>query len=122
MDEREFGRLEQKVESLPTHESLGAVRAEALTAMDRVSSRLEKLFEKHEAKTAENIEKTVRDTVDAAFKLQWAKMEKEIADQIADKVPEPKKRDWVPYIAIAGVIVYAGVERAIPIITKLLGF
>lgn len=118
MDERTFGRLEQKVDNMPTHETLGTVRAELLTAMQTGMSDLRRTLEKHEDKTAKAIDESVTRTVESAFNLQWQKIE----TAIAQKIPEQPKRDWMPYIALAGVVLIAGFERGVPMMAKLLGF
>jgi hypothetical protein len=103
VSEREFGQLEQKVKELPTH---GDLRS---TVME-----LQRMLEKHEARTERLIEHTATTTVESAFKLQWAEIEKFL------NANAPPKRDMLPYIMAGGVIILAGAERAIPFVLKML--
>lgn len=101
--EREFGRLEQKVEELPTHGDLRAIILEVRQTLERQESKTEKLVENVSTKT-----------VESAFKLQWSEIEKYL------NANAPPKRDWLPYIMALGVIVLAGAQEAIPFLTRML--
>lgn len=102
VSEREFGQLEQQVKDLPTHGDLRTLTQD-----------ITRLLERHEAKTEKLIESTTTKTVEAAFKLQWSELEKHIA---ANKPPQ---RDWLPYVMAGGVILFAGIREAIPVLLRL---
>lgn len=112
--DREFGQLEQRVKDLPDQKDLDAVRSEAIAAMNAGFVRLERLLEKHEAKTEKSIEDTATKTVESAFKLQWAEIEKYLKDN------SPPRRDWLPYIVAGGVVLLAGLREAAPVVWRLM--
>lgn len=118
MDDREFGALVERVSGLPKHQDLASVRNESLTAIEKLGMNVERLLEKHERATAEAIRLEVTKTVEAAFNLQWQKIE----NLIALKVPERPKRDWVPIIAVLGMGAIVGLERLVPQFLRLMGF
>lgn len=103
VSEREFGQLEQKVKELPTH---GDLRSTVLE--------LQRMLEKHETRSERLIEETATRTVESAFKLQWAEIEKHL------QANAPPKRDWLPYIVVAGVLILAGIREGVPIVLKFL--
>lgn len=117
MDDREFGALTERVANMPKHTDLANVRAEALTAIERAVASVERALEKHERATAEAIRTEVTKTVEAAFNLQWSKVE----TLVATKIPEKPKRDWMPLIAVLGMGALVGFERLIPQIMRLVG-
>jgi hypothetical protein len=117
-DERWAGVMEERVANLPKKADLDSVRNESLSAIEKLSANVERMLEKHERATAEAIRVEVTKTVEAAFNLQWQKIE----NLIAVKVPERPKRDWVPVIAVLGMGAIVGLERLVPQLLRLMGF
>lgn len=115
-DERWVGAMEERVANLPKRADLDAVRSESLTAIEKLGINVERMLEKHERTTAESIRQEVTKTVEAAFNLQWSKIE----TLIATKIPDRPKTDWKPYIMVAGLVLIAGAERAFPHLMRLL--
>ena len=103
VSEREFGQLEQRVSDLPSHADLREVVRDIRAAL-----------EKHESKTEKLVEQLTTTTVESAFKLQWAEIEKHL------NANAPPKRDWLPYIVAVGVVILAGIREAVPIVIKLM--
>jgi len=107
--------MEERVANLPKRSDLDAVRNEALIEIEKLGLRIDRALEKHEAATREGIRTEVTKTVEAAFNLQWAKVEA----LITAKLPPAPKRDWVPIIAIIGMGVLVGFERLVPYVMKM---
>lgn len=103
VSEREFGQLEQRVSDLPSHADLREVVRDIRAAL-----------EKHESKTEKLVEQLTTTTVESAFKLQWAEIEKHL------NANAPPKRDWLPYIVAGGMVFIVGIKEALPIALKVL--
>jgi len=121
VSEKEFGALEERVRGLPGHEHLTAIERGMTAAIERVGEKLGRQLEKHEGKTSEKINEVVMKTVEAAFNLQWEKIENKIAREVGERLPPKQKREWMPYIVMVGMLVFAGIERALPFAMRYFG-
>ena len=115
MDERWAGAIEERIGHMPKRADLDEVRSHALMEIEKLGLRIDRALEKHEAATKEAIRTEVTKTVEAAFNLQWAKIEA----QIATRMPATPKRDWMPIAIIGAMALMMGFEEGVPFLMKL---